>query len=233
MIVIRIAELVIGIDNKHRHIEWLARDYVVAEEPLFVVSASEEDIQREREMSEAEFAEGYLESVVVYRKIAEKLPQYDAVVFHGAVLAVDGKAYAFTARSGVGKTTHTRLWLSRFGSRAYYVNGDKPIIRFKDGVPYAYGTPWMGKESYGKNTSAPLVGIAFFERGARNSFELVKADDVATALVSQVYIPRSGASCVLALSLCDKILSSVRLVKLHCNMEPSAAEVGASAFGIK
>ena len=119
MITIKIADLVVGIDNKHRHIEWLARDYVVSDEPLFVVSATEEDIQREREISEAEFSEGYLESVVVYRKIAERLPYYDAVVFHGAVLAVDEKAYAFTARSGVGKTTHTRLWLERFGSRAY------------------------------------------------------------------------------------------------------------------
>ncbi len=238
MLTIKIAEIAVGIDNKHRHIEWLARDYVTEEAPEFVVSATEEDIKREREISEAEFSEakfsdGYLESVVVYRKIAERLPYYDAVVFHGAVLDVDGKGYAFTARSGVGKTTHTRLWLSHFGSRAFYVNGDKPIIRFKGGVPYAYGTPWMGKESYGKNTSTPLVGIAFIERGAENSFVVAGEDDVATALVSQVYIPRGGASAALALALSDRILSSVRLVRLRCNMHPSAAVVAASAFGIE
>lgn len=232
MLNIKIADVVVGIDNRYRHIEWLARDYVTDECREFVVSATDEDLEREAGMTEESYSPGYLESVVVYRKIAERLPFYDACVFHGAVLSVDGRGYAFTARSGVGKTTHTRLWLSHFGSRAYYVNGDKPIIRFRDGVPMVYGTPWMGKESYGTNTSCPLFGIAFLERGQENSAEPAMVDDVASLLVSQVYIPRGGAAAVRALSLCDRILSTVKLIRLRCNMDISAAGVAARAFGI-
>lgn len=229
---IKIADIVVGIDNRHRHIEWLARDYVTTEAAEFVVSATDQDLEREAGMSEIQYSLGYLESVVVYRKIAERLPLYDACVFHGAVLSVDGSGYAFTARSGVGKTTHTRLWLTHFGERAFYVNGDKPIIRFRDGVPMVYGTPWMGKESYGTNTACPLRGIAFLERGVENSAERAMVDDVASLLVSQVYIPRSGSTTLLALSLCDRILESVSLVRLSCNMDISAARVAAEAFGI-
>lgn len=232
MLNIKIADIVVGIDNRHRHIEWLARDYVTSEAAEFVVSATDLDIEREAGMSEVEYSRGYLESVVVYRKIAERLPLYDACVFHGAVLSVDGSGYAFTARSGVGKTTHTRLWLTHFGERAFYVNGDKPIIRFCDGVPMVYGTPWMGKESYGTNTACPLRGIAFLERGIENSAERVMADDVASLLVSQVYIPRTGATALAALSLCNRILESVSLIRLKCNMDISAARVAADAFGI-
>ena len=233
MLTIKVAEIPVGIDNRFRHIEWLSRDYLTDEEPHFTVSATPEELIREQSFTEEKFSDGYLESTVIYRKIAEQLAGYDAFVFHGAVLSVDGRAYAFTARSGVGKTTHTRLWLERFGERAFYLNGDKPIIRFIDGTPYAYGTPWRGKESYGTNASAPLCGIAFLERGAENKAESVDPDLVSTTLLSQMYIPRSGASAAKVLSMCSKLLDSVKLIRLECNMEPDAPIAPARAFGIK
>ena len=230
MIKVKIADLPIAIDNKYSHIERLAADYLTDEEPLFTVCATDEDIEAERIASEHDFHPSYLEAVVIYRKIAIRLPEYGAVVLHGAVLNLDGVAYAFTARSGVGKTTHTRLWLRCFGERVHYLNGDKPIVRFVDGVPYAYGTPWCGKEGYGVNERAPLRGIAFLERGEKNSARIVEPDEVTMSLVSQVYIPKTGVGAALAMGICDRLLSSVRLVKLKCNMELKAAEVSALAL---
>ena len=137
MITIKVAGLAIGIDNRFEYITRLAADYLTDEPPLFTVRATEEDIAEEARMTDVRFPDGYLESIVSYRKIAEILPTYDAFVFHGAVLNYGGHALAFTAKSGTGKTTHTRLWLSEFGDKVHYLNGDKPIIRFIDGVPYA------------------------------------------------------------------------------------------------
>ncbi len=233
MITVKVAGIPVGIDNKFRHIEWLAKDYVTDEEPYFTVSAAPDELVREQSFTEERFSDGYLESTVVYRKIAERLGEYDAFVFHGAVLAVDGLAYAFTARSGVGKTTHTRLWIEHFGERAYYVNGDKPIIRFIDGKPYAFGTPWRGKESYGTNTSAPLAGIAFVERGEKNMAEPADPDIYSTKLLSQMYIPRTGAAAAKVLSMCSKLLDTVKLVRLECNMDPDAPIPPAREFGIE
>ena len=233
MLTIKVADIPIGIDNKYRHIEWLAKDYLTDEEPHFTVSASPEELVREQSFSEEVFSDGYLESTVVYRKIAERLGEYDAFVFHGAVLEVDGSAYAFTARSGVGKTTHPRLWLQLFGDRARYVNGDKPIIRFIDGKPYAFGTPWRGKEAYGTNTSSPLVGIAFVERGAENKAEAADPDVYSTSLLSQMYIPRRAGAAQKVLSMCARLIESVQLVRLECNMDPDAPIPPAREFGIK
>ncbi len=229
MFKIKIASLTVAIDNKHEHVEKLCRDFYSDEEPLFTVGASEKEIEKERSMYDEPFSDGYLESVVVYRNIAEKLPFYDAVVFHGAVLGLDGVAYAFTARSGVGKTTHTRFWLERFKG-AEYINGDKPIIRFIDGVPYAFGTPWRGKEGYGSNTCARLGAIAFLERAENNSACAVTSDEVAMKLMSQIYIPKAKEAAALALSVADRLLSSVRLVSLKCNLNPSSADVSLSAM---
>ena len=231
MIKIKIAGLTVCIDNRYRHIEWLAKDYICDGPVDLTVRATEEEIRREGESSEGDFSDGYLESIVVYRRIAERLPDFDAFVFHGAVLNLDGEAYAFTARSGVGKTTHTRLWLERFGERVHYLNGDKPIIRFVGGTPYACGTPWRGKESYGVNEQAPLRGIAFLSRGEENSAEPVPAGAVVTRLMSQIYLPKDGSSLIKTMRLADRLIKSVRLVDLKCNMDISAADVSYSALG--
>ena len=229
MIVIKLADIPIGIDNRHSYIEHIAKDYLTDEPPLFTVRATDADISKEREASCEEFSDGYIEGVVVYRLIAERLPEYGAVVFHGAVLSLDGAAYAFTARSGVGKTTHTRLWLRELEG-AYYLNGDKPVIRIIDGIPYAYGTPWRGKESYGVNERAPLVSIALLERAEVNTAEIIDPKDATLRLIKQIYIPKNPTCAALAMRVADKIISSVRFVELGCNMDPEAAHVAASVM---
>ena len=231
MITVKIADIPIGIDNKYLHIEDLARDYLTDLTPEFTVSASEEDLDKEASLSEHEFTRGYLEAIVIYRKIAEQLPRYGAFVFHGAILSFDGEAYAITAKSGVGKTTHTRLWLDAFGERAHYLNGDKPIVRFFDGKPYACGTPWQGKEDYGRNEILPLRAIAFLERGEENHAFEIPLRDAALRMASQIYLPKeNGQQTLLAMSLLDKLIKGVRLVRLECNMDISAAEVAMQAM---
>lgn len=230
MIVIKIADMPIGIDNRYKYIESYAKDYLTDEEPMLTIRITDEDIQRERECCEGEQTQGYFESIAAYRKIAEQLPKYDAVVFHGAVLSYCGKAYAFTARSGVGKTTHTRLWLSEIGGDVHYLNGDKPIIRLIDGVPYAFGTPWRGKESYGVNESAPLSAIALLERGEANTAVSISPKEGVMRLIKQIYIPKDPITASLAMRVADRILTSVRFVELRCNMDPEAASVAARAM---
>ena len=230
MVRIKLANLCIEVDNKYTFFEKLARDYITNDAPLFSVSATDDEIVEEGKCEEGDFSPGYLESIVIYRKIAEKLPEYDAFVFHSAVLSYKGKAYAFTAKSGVGKTTHTRLWLSEFGEDAYYINGDKPIVRFIDGKPVVFGTPYKGKENYGVNESALLASIAFVERAEKNSAESKSADDISSRLATQIYIPKDPMNAIRALRLIDRLARSVSLVELKVNEEPDAAHVARQAM---
>lgn len=231
MFTISVAGITVGILNKYKHIEHIARAYRTEQEPDFTVEATEAEMERERAQCELELHDGYIESTVIHRKIANNLWRYDAFLFHGATLEVDGRAYAFTAPSGTGKTTHTRLWLARFGERARYVNGDKPIVRFIDGVPYAFGTPWLGKEGYGENTSSPLVGIACLKRGAVNEARKLSFDEASDILLSQIYIPREPAATLRTLALVNRLSEGVSLIELKCNMDIEAAEVAARSLG--
>ncbi|MBQ4071005.1 MAG: hypothetical protein IJD51_01140 [Clostridia bacterium] len=229
MIKIKIANIPIGLEPRFDYTRNYVKDYLTDEEPEFVVSASDEDIAREYELSGIRVPDFYAENVVLYRRIAEKMPEYDALVFHGAVLEYEGVAYAVTAHSGVGKTTHTRLWLSEFDARI--LNGDKPILRLIDGKVYACATPWMGKEGYGYNAIRPLGGVGFLARGEVNIARKITPKSAVMRFMNQVYLPRENAAVLVrSMRVCDRLISGVPLYEFECNMDPEAAHVTYAAF---
>ncbi len=227
MFFLKIANLTVSIDNRYEYVRRVCQEYMAppTDAPDIELVMTDEDILSEPQPEDVTLPPAILESTAVYRKIAERLLLYDAFVMHGSVIAVDGKAYIFTAKSGVGKTTHTRLWLEKFGERAHVLNGDKPIIRFINGTPYACGTPWRGKENYGVNEMLELSGIVFFGRGAENKAYPMEKEDAFFALSGQIYRSRDKDVLLKTLALTDRLISSVKLVRAECNMEIEAAEV--------
>lgn len=231
MLSIDLAGISIGIDNRYPAIDVLAEGYKTEKPPSFTVAVSDEDMKYERERSEFDLEDKYIETVALYRKIGERLPEFDAFVFHGAVLEMDGKALIFTAKSGVGKTTHIRLWKKEFGSRVSVLNGDKPVIRIIDGVPYAAGTPWRGKEGFGKPGTLPIGAIYFVGRGEKNRARSIGTDEALLRFATQAYIPRGNKlAASLALSCLNRVISSVPLIELSCNMDPEAAHTALAAL---
>ncbi len=172
-----------------------------------------------------EFSSEYLETLALYRKIAEALIDFDTILFHGSALSMDGSGYIFTAKSGTGKSTHAAIWRKHFGSRVEMINDDKPLLRFTDGEVRVYGTPWCGKHGLGQNLSAPLSAIAVIERAENNSIAQCQGADAFVHLYNQTYRIPSKEKMARTLALIDKLRSSVGVFILRCNMDESAAEV--------
>lgn len=227
MFKIEMAGFVIGIYNKYEFVKRQCADYIVDDERKmdFTVSASEEDLINERKVATSEFSNGYLESVCIYRNIAYRLPKYNAFLFHAAVVCVDGEAYAFTAKSGVGKSTHIRLWQRLLGDKMSIINGDKPILRLVGDRVYAYGTPWCGKEGYNENKSAPLKAICFLERGEENEIYPFSKSVAAGKIIHQILVPKSTDDIVTVLDMLDHTLKKVDVWNLKCTMDISAADI--------
>lgn len=83
-------------------------DYITDNAPDFTLSASDNEIKEEDKGTS--FDSGYLESLTIYRKIAERILKYNGFLMHGTAIDVGGCGIAFLAKSGVGKSTHTGLW---------------------------------------------------------------------------------------------------------------------------
>ena len=212
------------------------KDYLAEDGPVdFSVQVLRDDVYAELERSKVEaelegipfvkFSAYDYEQSALYRKLAEKLLEYDTLLFHGSAISVDGEAYLFTATSGTGKSTHTGLWRQTFGDRAVMVNDDKPLLRMVDGQVYVCGTPWNGKHGLGTKITVPLKGLCILERATENSIHPVTLQQVLPLLMQQSFRPRNPASVHLVLNLLTKLSESTGLYRLGCNMDPEAATV--------
>ena len=262
----RIADRVIRIESLYGAVHDLCADYRCAEQVKavdqidFEVVIRQSDIELERDKSAREdaiegrpvrdFPEDYLETLAVYRKIAERMPDYDTFLFHGSCVAVDGEGYLFTAKSGTGKSTHTGLWRELFGNRAVMVNDDKPLIRICDQGSFdegtgalVYGTPWDGKHRLSTNICVPLRAICLLERAGKNGKNEIREITMAEALpmlLQQAYRPAAPAGLKRTLELIGKLgkdempreeceKGGVRFYRMRCNMEIEAAEMAYKA----
>lgn len=226
MFCIRLADVVFGIENQYNYIENLCREYCVDDTPEIVVCATEEEILAEA--NDETHDAGYLESLAVYRKIAEEMISRDGFLLHGVVLSVNGVGVAFLAKSGVGKSTHMSLWQSVLGEKVTVINGDKPLVRIIDGKAYAYGTPWAGKEGLQSNACVPLKKICFLERAEENSCVPLEKNDVLIKLLPQVYKPKTGAKLAATLDFVETMINGADFYQIRCNKEISAAETAIS-----
>lgn len=225
----------IGVCALHGYAREYCRDYLTDGEGDISITITPEDIEFEREASAREdrlegkpirhFPDGYLETLAIYRRIAEKLLPYDTLLFHGSVVSVDGQAYLFTAVSGTGKSTHTRLWRQRFGDRCIMVNDDKPLLCITEDRVLACGTPWDGKHRLSNNIMVPLKGLVILERGERNEIAPISASEALPMLLQQSHRPSSPAELSHYLCLLDQITKKTGLYRLKCNMDPEAAQV--------
>ena len=228
-----IAGRVVCVDSLYDEVHDYCRDYLTDEEAEYTVSTSQSDIDFERQRSASEdrfegrpvqeYRESYLEELAVYRKIAEKILDFDTVLFHGSVVAVDGEGYLFTAKSGTGKSTHTRLWREYFGSRAVMVNDDKPLLRISESGVTAFGTPYNGKHRLGSNISVPLKAICILTRAAENRIVPISHEEAYPMLIQQIYRPSDMIKMQKTLELADMLAEQTALYRLGCNMDISAA----------
>ena len=143
---------------------------------------------------------------------------------------MDGAAYLFTAPSGTGKSTHTRLWREVFGDRVWMINDDKPMLRISENLVTAYGTPWNGKHHISRNASAPLKAIVQLNRGKENIIEPMSNADAFTVVMKQALTSKTPSVMSRIIQLEKNLLNSVDFYKLSCNMEPKAAKVAWQAI---
>ena len=230
-----IAGKLIRIDSQYEAVHKLCKSYSAEGEPDIVVEILQEDINSEKNKNleikpNQSFEEDYLETLAVYRKISDKMLEYDTVLMHGSAIAVDGKGYIFIAKSGTGKSTHTRLWRELFGKRAFMVNDDKPLLKIKEEQALVYGTPWNGKHHLSTNTKIPLKAVCILERGTENIIKQISLLEALPRILEQCYRPSGKDSLIKILDLIDILSKTVKFYHLQCNMEPEAANVAYKAM---
>ena len=196
------------------------------------VQISQADIDAERQYDAREramegkpqmdFSDAYLEPLAVYRKIVNQLVEHNILLFHGSVVSMDNRAYLFTAKSGTGKSTHTRLWRQEFGEKVIMVNDDKPLLKISPEGVLVCGTPWDGKHRLNTNCMVPLKAICVLERGAENQIRAISPKEALPMLMQQSHRPNDLGKYM---ELLDTMTGTLAFYRMQCNMDPQAAHV--------
>lgn len=241
---IKIAGQVAAVSSLFESTRDYCRLYLTQENPDYTVSVTKSDLEFEQEWLAEEarlegfrlriFSDPFLERAAIQRKVAEHLFDYDTLLFHGSAVAVDGTGYLFTAKSGTGKSTHTRLWREVFGDRAVMINDDKPFLRIADSGVLVCGSPWSGKHGLDANITVPLKGICILERGRENHIRKIEQPEAMEMLRKQSSQPLEPTRLPKFQALVDTLGAKVPLWHMECNKDPQAATVSFAAMsGIK
>lgn len=151
-----------------------------------------------------------------------ELLRFNGILLHSSCIVVDDMAYAFSADSGTGKSTHTKLWLKHFGDRAYMLNDDKPAIRLIGDTVYACGTPWSGKYDYSTPKVVELAGICFLERSEDNWIRKANTSKAVYNIFSQTVRNLNSEKMNNLFDVLEQIFAKVPLYEFGCNISEEA-----------
>lgn len=160
---------------------------------------------------------------------ARALLNYNGFCLHSSAIAVDNKAVLFAAKSGTGKSTHTRLWREYFGEdKAVMINDDKPAIRLMDdGVFYAYGTPWSGKTDLNTNVKVPLEAIVLLERSDTNWIKPVGRREAVMQIYVHALKPEDGDKdkTEKLMDIVGKTAEKIPVYRMGCTISEEAVKL--------
>ena len=219
-----IADLRVHIKNRCAYTDKFCSAYLSKDQtsPCDIVAEVTREAFEEEKKASPGYSDGYIENICLYREICLQMPKFDRFLMHAAVLEFEGEGYAFLGRSGTGKSTHTGLWMKHLG--AVTINGDKPVIAYRDGAFIAYGTPWMGKEGRGCNASTPLKGLCFLEQAKKNELVRISAAEVVNRIFTQLLLPTDEEGADKTLYLADKLVTTVPAWVMKCDISEEAAK---------
>ena len=169
-----------------------------------------------------ELTDVYVENFELESQLAMTLVPYGVLQLHASALCMDGEGYAFTAPSGTGKSTHSRLWREAFGDRVVMINDDTPLIRVEEDAVFICGCPWSGKHGIAANASAPLKAIVTLERGVENQIEKISAAEAFPVVFKQTRASGNRRILIKILDLERRLLERVKCFRLRCNMSSDA-----------
>lgn len=145
------------------------------------------------------------------------LQKHNVMFLHAAQIEIDGKGILFTAPSGKGKTTQSKLWNKYRG--AHIVCNDRTLIH--EGQTFGY--PIDGSEPVISGKTYPLGAIVYLEQDASNRIKPLRPKDCLLKLMPQLIIDTwDSQALVAAMEQIINLISKYPVYQLSCTPDEAA-----------
>lgn len=228
----KIAEVIVNLDSSGKTLMDQGKAYLIEKRESCDISIALKNdflwrIQREYTHLTMDECEYIWTGFEFYHKLLD----FNGFMLHASAVAMENRAYLFSAKSGVGKSTHTGLWQRYFGEdKALIINDDKPAIRFLGNKFYAYGTPWSGKSNKNLDIKVPVNGVIFIERAEKNWIRKLEDREAVKLILEQTVRPKERYKLDKLLNLIDSLTKLVPIYKMGCNISEEAVRLAYDTF---
>lgn len=220
-----IADFVTEFEPKYKVLDALAKsfEYFGERETEIKLNISENTLNKLLNRMNSETTIDSVEEFAYATAFNRAIINHGAMLVHSSSIMYKGEAYLFASRSGVGKSTHTKLWKKAFGDDVQIINDDKPVVRIYDNKCIAYGTPFDGGSGIAENLSAPLKAIVFIERSKSNIIRKAETSEILTNLYFSTIKHLNKKTAESMLSNFEKLINLCDFYVLSCNTDISSA----------
>ena len=163
----------------------------------------------------------YTNETIQYSNIFDSLAlestiiKQNVFILHSSFINYKGKAILFSGDSGVGKSTQASLWEKY--RNVEQINGDRAFIRKKDGIWYAYGSPFSGSSKIYKNECYPIEAIVMLKQAKQNKVKCLNKSESFKSVITQVTINRwNGDFYNKVIDLVDELIDDIPVYLLEC-----------------
>lgn len=143
-------------------------------------------------------------------------------VLHASCLRTHLGGLLFSGPSGIGKSTQSKLWLSRFGGQL--LNEDRPILQLTGPQVLAWGAPYAGSSRCYINESCPVKLAVLLRQGRTCSVRELHGREAFTAIYRNLTLNTFDPHSVeTACDLTGELLSRIPVLEFTCTPTPEAA----------
>ena len=152
-----------------------------------------------------------------------KLLRNHCVLLHASYIEFQGKAILFLGPSGTGKSTQADLWHQY--ACAPILNGDRVLLRQKDGSWYVYGYPCCGSSSICVNRTLELGAIVVLQQAPENRVEeLSAARRICALTTASEFYPWDQWEVDVVFAFAEQ-LAGQTMLRLSCRADQEAVNV--------
>lgn len=147
--------------------------------------------------------------------------QRGASVLHASCINYNGRGILFSAPSQTGKSTQASLWKQYMDARI--INGDRGLLRQRQGRWHVFGFPCCGSSQICENSTIPLSIIVCLRQGAENRVEQMTYGERISALVSGMeFYQWDKWEMERVFEIAEQIVREVPVIRLVCRPEEGA-----------
>lgn len=147
-----------------------------------------------------------------------------SMVLHGVAMEYREEGILLLGPSGIGKTTHARMW--RDHERAIILNGDRCLCTKRVDGWYVYGMPWAGSSGEFANRCTKIKHLVFLEQGIENRVEPVYGFEASILLYKRVFAPEWEPSMLeTAFNQCDDLVACCKCDRYKATIDQSSVDI--------